>query len=532
MTDDMDGVQSHTAAGASGAYKSAWAQFWRGAFLKLSGILKARIEKLDSWLVITWAGITAHPFAAVFIAFLVSLAIVTSPLWSESIRALLVGEGKDVSTIDVVNKIGLLLGGVVGFTLTIWRVWCVDRQTKINDRIHVTDRFLKASEQLGSPEMAVRLGGIFSLWAAGRDTEVESERYAVLDILCAFIRKPTKDGVELLEVKGGGVDSLPEATTNVEKSDEKNLLRIDVDSALKLLIRGTDDFFTAGKYVVDISWASIRFCSIKDASFRNCNLDCSDVSSSSIVSSDFEKSSCNKTKFNDTLFIGSIFRESQFIKANFKSAQHYSSVLTKANFRSCMFDDADFVACDFCKATINFLEVKNIKIIRSKLESILLNNCKFYNSSFENSDFSKSIFESVFTTDTIFTSANLSKLSCTSSDFISANFCGADLSFGHFLDSNFLVSDFNNCTFSNTILDNCIFAPKSVIGAKFNGTDFSKALALDIKEGADTGALYYLIRVPRLSVERAKSIGFEVRPVRRSDLSGAATVEGAIFAED
>ena len=51
---------------------------------------------------------------------------------------------------------------------------------------HITDRFTKAIEQLGSKEMAVRLGAIYALERISRDSP--EDHWTIMEVLTAYVR--------------------------------------------------------------------------------------------------------------------------------------------------------------------------------------------------------------------------------------------------------------------------------------------------------------------------------------------------------
>jgi hypothetical protein len=85
------------------------------------------------------------------------------------------------------------LGGVgllIGLFLT-WRQMQDSRQSvATNERLsregQAPDRFARAVDQLGSDQLAVRLGGIHALARIARDSE--PDRRAIMQLLAAFIR--------------------------------------------------------------------------------------------------------------------------------------------------------------------------------------------------------------------------------------------------------------------------------------------------------------------------------------------------------
>jgi len=66
----------------------------------------------------------------------------------------------------------------------------------------VTDRFIKAIEQLGSKELDARIGGIYALERVARDSE--KDHRTVMEVLTAFIREHSPRALAALRSRPAG----------------------------------------------------------------------------------------------------------------------------------------------------------------------------------------------------------------------------------------------------------------------------------------------------------------------------------------
>ncbi|MDP4510340.1 pentapeptide repeat-containing protein [Nonomuraea turcica] len=64
------------------------------------------------------------------------------------------------------------------------------RTFQLGERGHVTDRYGKAVEQLGSTQAPVRLGGLYALDQLGQDNPSAALRQTIVDVICAYLRMP------------------------------------------------------------------------------------------------------------------------------------------------------------------------------------------------------------------------------------------------------------------------------------------------------------------------------------------------------
>jgi hypothetical protein len=98
------------------------------------------------------------------------------------------------------NHLALIAIGAIGIPLLWIRTRAADRQAraaneqsrianvqaKTAEQGHITDRFTKAIEQLGSEKMAVRLGAIYALERLSKDSR--EDHWAIMEVLTAYVR--------------------------------------------------------------------------------------------------------------------------------------------------------------------------------------------------------------------------------------------------------------------------------------------------------------------------------------------------------
>src|SRR5512142_2190097 len=90
-----------------------------------------------------------------------------------------------------------LLAGLVGLGAigTFWlnsRVYKITARTfELTEQGHLTERYTKAIEQLGSDKLDVRLGGIYALERVARDSA--RDHPTVMEVLTAFIREHSNE---------------------------------------------------------------------------------------------------------------------------------------------------------------------------------------------------------------------------------------------------------------------------------------------------------------------------------------------------
>jgi hypothetical protein len=95
---------------------------------------------------------------------------------------------------DIENEarktLAYIMGGIlaiIGITLAHRRIRALERQVLVAQEGQITERFTRAIEQLGSPEMAIRLGGIYALERIANDSD--KDYWPIMETLTAYVRE-------------------------------------------------------------------------------------------------------------------------------------------------------------------------------------------------------------------------------------------------------------------------------------------------------------------------------------------------------
>jgi len=76
---------------------------------------------------------------------------------------------------------------IVGGTALLAGLVFTNRTLGLNQQGQITDRFTKATDQLGSDKLDIRLGGIYSMERIARDSR--NDQRPVMEVLTAFVRE-------------------------------------------------------------------------------------------------------------------------------------------------------------------------------------------------------------------------------------------------------------------------------------------------------------------------------------------------------
>ncbi len=83
-----------------------------------------------------------------------------------------------------------ILGGIlaiIGIYMGFRRIRAAERQVLVAQEGQITERFTRAIEQLGKPEMSIRLGGIYALERIANDSD--KDYWTIMETLTAFVRE-------------------------------------------------------------------------------------------------------------------------------------------------------------------------------------------------------------------------------------------------------------------------------------------------------------------------------------------------------
>ena len=199
--------------------------------------------------------------------------------------------GDDDSLSTTISNLSLVLGGIVAIELALWRSLVGERQTDAARRQAETaqsgmlnERFQKGAEMLGSENLSVRLGGIYTLKHLAAE-QPEQYHVQVMELLCAFVRHPTRD-------KGGSANL----------NEERQSPRPDVNTVAEIICnRGNSHLLLERN-----AGFKLDLC---DADLRRINLTNADLSRAYLLGANLSGGSLMRANLTNTQLAGAIFSE-------------------------------------------------------------------------------------------------------------------------------------------------------------------------------------------------------------------------------
>ena len=239
----------------------------------------------------------------------------------------------------VIRNYALVLAGVVGFVIAIWRLGQTDKQIEIaandetrKDKEHVASLFQGAVEMLNGEDMRLVPLGFTQLTEIARD-HPEDYLAQTIKLLCVSARgfQRRENAGETLDV-GFSVRELVQEAITMEEDFQSRYSRCGPLDLKQLVVQGTT--FRNIKLEGSI-FGDAHF---RNSKFFNCTL-----------SSLFQST----TIFADSFFVGCDLRRGMFFGTDFESTRIYQSVIGSdgISFIDCSFENSEICSVYFTSDT-------------------------------------------------------------------------------------------------------------------------------------------------------------------------------------
>ena len=216
--------------------------------------------------------------------------------------------GESLST--TIRNQALLLGGVTGLLLALWRSRVAERQRATAQASLLNDQYQRGADMLGSGALPVRIGGIYVLQRLARE-HPEDYHVPVMELFCVFARYPTMDP-ELVSAHGPIREDVQAVLTAIGGRMEAGIER-EIRADFNLELDGAD-----------LGHANLREAKLAGASLRRAKLDNAilidaDLSSAVLADADLTRTDAtdarlcwadlSKARLHETNLSGAVFQE-------------------------------------------------------------------------------------------------------------------------------------------------------------------------------------------------------------------------------
>ncbi|MGC4886674.1 pentapeptide repeat-containing protein [Micromonospora sp. DT227] len=212
----------------------------------------------------------------------------------------------------------------------------------------IADRFARAVDQLGSEEINVRFGAIYSLERLMRESP--GDRDTIIQVLCGFVRQKTRK-------PSGGLPPAP----SMPPVPRIPVMATDIQAALTVLGRRDSPEDTG--YLIDLSGTDLRRADLHDLDFNH-----ADFSSASLVSARLSGARFEGAKFAGADASWSVGQSVSFRGADLDDARLFWSSLL----------DADFTAASAWSADLNHSKLTRSKLTEADFKFAIMSDVQLF----------------------------------------------------------------------------------------------------------------------------------------------------------
>jgi hypothetical protein len=215
------------------------------------------------------------------------------------------------------------------------------QQLRLAEQGQTTERYGRAVEQLGSPALDVRVGGIYALERIMRDSPPDQP--AIMDVLQAFIRVHS------------ATRGRPPAITKVTAERLLPAAPADIQAALNVIVRR--DHHHDGGRTIDLSYTKLFGADLSDAYLVGAELEGADLTGATmfranltnahLLSANLSFTACRWANFTDAGMVKAVLVNTFAYNANFNGAD-----LAYATLNRTFLDGTTFKGADLTNARI------------------------------------------------------------------------------------------------------------------------------------------------------------------------------------
>ncbi len=234
-----------------------------------------------------------------------------------------------------------LFATIVGGLLLLFGVYQTRKRDWVAEQGHITDRFSKAVEQVGSDKLEVRLGGIYALERIARDSV--RDHGAVMELLTAYVRSrsPKGYGMPLEESVPTDVQAvlsvIGRRSHTYGKGEEQplNLCGIDISGAtLRHANLVGAHIVTARLVRVDMEQADLREAGLVASDLDGADLWGADLEQADLLTASLKGAYLAKANLSQAVLKRADLTGAKLQGANLTGAQVEGAILNGANLKN------------------------------------------------------------------------------------------------------------------------------------------------------------------------------------------------------
>jgi uncharacterized protein YjbI with pentapeptide repeats len=334
-------------------------------------------------------------------------------------------ENKHRATLAQIVGGAVVLAGVVISWHQLTAGMAATRQSQELDKERlITDRFLRAVEQLGNREsLDVRLGGIHALGRIARDSK--KDHWTVMEVLTAHVRENAK--------WGGGAPSGGAEGENGDEASERHRPKADIQAILTVVGRRRTEFEEGQDVRLDLSGTYLRGAVLTAADLARADLSPAhlaeaDLSLATLSGANLLGADLRRADLGYAILDGANLKCADLRHATLPVATLAGANLTGANLGGVELSYADVASAYLNGADLRYANLNGARLYRSQLDGAGLRHAILTRANLDGADLSRADLSDADLGGACLTAANLSRANLTDADLTDADLSSADLS--------------------------------------------------------------------------------------------------------
>ena len=230
-----------------------------------------------------------------------------------------------------------MLGAMVTWGINLWRTRLTQRQIDLTSQNSRYDRFQRGIEMLGSPELFVRLGGIYALRALMKEDPQELHIPAV-ELICAFLRNP---------IDADAVTNGSSVRQDIQTALEVLVGRGEAEVALEKARGFSLDLRNANLEYAELSGIDLSGGNLGGTKLSHSNINDANLSNAMLKEADISFANCRNSDFRKVSLAGANLRHVSVDRSDFSDAKMDWVNCTQGSFHKTTFANISFWSCDF-----------------------------------------------------------------------------------------------------------------------------------------------------------------------------------------
>jgi uncharacterized protein YjbI with pentapeptide repeats len=236
------------------------------------------------------------------------------------------------------------------------------RTIRLNREGQITDRFTKAIDQLGNPELLeVRLGGIYALERIAQESP--RDHWPIMEVLVAFL-KGHPSAVESDVASAGAGEQQPEQTPQAQ------VRGADVQAAIEVIGRRKwidAEPSSLGLRNADLRWLEMRGAHLERANLQEAHLEQANLQGAHLEQANLQGAHLDQANLQDAHLEGTDLWEAHLEGASLQGAHLEGASLQAAHLEGASLWEAHLEGANFWRANL-----KGATLVDAHLEGALL----------------------------------------------------------------------------------------------------------------------------------------------------------------